>query len=73
MPDGPGMSLPCGLCLVPPVEFPNKLLEYRDDCNSANDVVELTDDVIIFDDDIEFCSNDEPNVILRPAILLYIN
>ena len=63
IPDGPGKSLLSGLCCrVPPAldEFPNKLLEYRDDCISTNDDVELTDD------DIEFCSNDELRVILRP-------
>lgn len=65
IPDGPGRSrsLFSGLCCrVPPPldEFPNKLLGYRDDCISANDDVEFTDD------DIELCSNDELSVMLRP-------
>jgi hypothetical protein len=65
IPDGPGRSLLSGLCRVPRSRsddaLPIRLLEYRDDCISANEEVELTDD------DIEFCKSDELRVILRPA------
>lgn len=64
IPDGPGLS---GLCLLPVLpEFPNKLAAYRDDCISAKDD-ELTEDAIMFDDDIEFCSNVAFRDILRPG------
>lgn len=69
MPEGPGILISLGLCLVPLFpEFPIKLVAYRDDCMSPKDV-ELTEDVNMLDDEIEFCKRVAFNDILRPIMM----